>query len=107
MPVLEARSTLTAKGQTTVPKMVRKVLRIEVGDEITFRVEGDRVMLVPTEALHEDPLVGSFLDFLAKDMKQRPQAIKPLSRDFASRMSKLIKGKQVDLEAPIEGAVDL
>ena len=107
MPVLEEVSTITAKGQTTVPKAVRKVLGVDVGDQIAFRVEGHRVTVVSVGAPHEDPLVGSFLDFIAKDIKERPDAVKPLSPAFAARMAALTKRKKVDLDAFIDGDVDL
>ena len=46
MAIIEERSTITAKGQTTVPKAVRQVLGVKEGDEIAFRVEGQRVTVV-------------------------------------------------------------
>jgi antitoxin PrlF len=107
MPVIEERSTITAKGQTTVPKAVRQILGVKEGDEIAFRVEGQRVTVVGVGATHEDPVVGKFLSFLAKDIEQRPEALKPLSADFAARMKSLVKGTQVDLDEPIDGDVDL
>ena len=107
MPVLEEVSTITAKGQTTVPKAVRKVLGVGVGDQIAFRVEGQHVTVVPVVAPHEDPVVGKFLDFISKDIEQRPDSVKPLSKEFAARMASLVKGKKVDLDAPIDGDVDL
>jgi len=36
-------STLTSKGQTTVPKEVREVLDIDVGDKLTWEIRGGRV----------------------------------------------------------------
>jgi AbrB family looped-hinge helix DNA binding protein len=39
MPV----STITSKGQTTVPKEVREALDLEPGDKITWEVQGGRV----------------------------------------------------------------
>jgi antitoxin PrlF len=107
MPVIEERSTITAKGQTTVPKAVRQVLGVKEGDEIAFRVEGQRVTVVPVRATHEDPVVGKFLSFLAKDIEQRPETLKSLSADFAARMESLVKGTKVDLDEPIDGDVDL
>lgn len=107
MPIIEERSTITAKGQTTVPKAVRQVLGVKEGDEIAFRVEGQRVTVVPVGATHEDPVVGKFLSFLAKDLERRPEAVKPLSKDFAARMESLVKGTKVDLDEPIDGDVDL
>lgn len=107
MPVIEERSTITAKGQTTVPKAVRQVLGVKEGDVVAFRVEGQRVTVVPVGATHEDPVVGKFLSFLAKDIESRPEALKPLSKGFAARMKSLVKGTKVDLDAPIDGEVDL
>ncbi|MBX7115665.1 MAG: type II toxin-antitoxin system PrlF family antitoxin [Myxococcaceae bacterium] len=90
-----------------MPKAVRLVLGVKEGDEIAFRVEGQRVTVVPIGATHEDPVVGKFLSFLAKDIGQRPQAVKPLSKTFAVRMRSLVKGTKVDLDEPIDGHVDL
>lgn len=39
MPV----STITSKGQTTVPKEIREALDLEPGDKITWEVQGGRV----------------------------------------------------------------
>ncbi len=36
-----AVSTLTSKGQITLPKSVRDKLRLKTGDKIEFRVESD------------------------------------------------------------------
>ena len=107
MPIIEERSTITAKGQTTVPKAVRQVLGVKEGDEIAFRVEGQRVTVVSVGATHEDPVVGKFLSFLAKNVEQRPEVLKSLSTDFAARMSSLVSGAKVDLDEPIDGDVDL
>lgn len=42
-----ATSTLTAKGQTTIPKGVREFLGLHPGDRLDFVIEGDRVILEP------------------------------------------------------------
>jgi AbrB family looped-hinge helix DNA binding protein len=44
-----ARSTVTSKGQTTLPKAVRDELRIVAGDRIDFFVEGGRLIGVPAK----------------------------------------------------------
>ena len=36
-------STLTSKGQTTVPKEVRDALDLDVGDKLTWEIHGGRV----------------------------------------------------------------
>ena len=42
-------STLTSKGQVTIPADVRKRLGLHPGDRIAFLVEGDEVRLVRKE----------------------------------------------------------
>ena len=36
-------STLTSKGQTTVPKEVREALDLETGDKLTWEIRGGKV----------------------------------------------------------------
>ncbi len=36
-------STITAKGQTTVPKEIREKLKLKPGDRIEFAIDGDHV----------------------------------------------------------------
>jgi AbrB family looped-hinge helix DNA binding protein len=43
-----AISTITSKGQTTIPGEIRRHLRLKAGDRIEFLVEPDgKVVLVP------------------------------------------------------------
>ena len=45
---MDAAAKMTSKGQVTVPKVVRDALGIEAGDEVVFRVEGNRAVLART-----------------------------------------------------------
>jgi antitoxin PrlF len=45
---MDAAAKLTSKGQVTVPKVVRDALGLEEGDEVMFRVEGNRAVLART-----------------------------------------------------------
>lgn len=45
---MDAAATVTSKGQVTVPKAVRDALGIKAGDEVVFRVEGNRAVLART-----------------------------------------------------------
>lgn len=38
-------STLTSKGQATIPKQIREALRLQPGDRVEFILEEDRVVL--------------------------------------------------------------
>jgi AbrB family looped-hinge helix DNA binding protein len=45
---MDAAAKVTSKGQVTVPKAVREALGIREGDEVVFRVEGNRAVLART-----------------------------------------------------------
>lgn len=45
---MDAAAKMTSKGQVTVPKVVRDALGIAAGDEVVFRVEGNRAVLAKT-----------------------------------------------------------
>ncbi len=42
-----ATSTLTRKGQTTIPKSIRSYLGLHAGDRLDFVIEDGRVILQP------------------------------------------------------------
>lgn len=48
---MDIAATVTSKGQVTIPKAVRDALGIRAGDELIFRVEGDRALLARTPDL--------------------------------------------------------
>ena len=50
---MDAAAKVTSKGQVTVPKAVRDALGIKEGDEIVFRVEGNRAVLALTPDFFE------------------------------------------------------
>lgn len=45
---MDVAAKVTSKGQVTVPKAVRDALGIHEGDEVIFRVEGNRALLART-----------------------------------------------------------
>lgn len=46
-------STVTAKGQVTIPAELRRKLGLRPGDQVTFVSEGDRVVLLRQETRAE------------------------------------------------------
>ncbi len=44
-------STVTSKGQVTIPKEIRDRLHIRSNDKVDFVLDGDRVLLVPVRTL--------------------------------------------------------
>jgi antitoxin PrlF len=106
IPVIEEVCTITAKGQTTVPKAIRQALGVSYGGRITFRVENGTVSVHVAEPL-EDPALTPFLALLECDIAGRPDALVSLTPDLAARMAAATEGAAVDPDAPIEGEVAL
>jgi AbrB family looped-hinge helix DNA binding protein len=42
---MDVSARLSSKGQITIPRAVREALSLEEGDELVFRVEGDRAVI--------------------------------------------------------------
>ena len=40
-------SSITAKGQVTIPASIRKALGLESGGQVAFEIDGDSVKLIP------------------------------------------------------------
>ena len=99
---LEAESTLTDRYQTTVPEPIRQVLRLAKRDKLHYSLEDGKVVITRAESsLQEDPVMGAFLGFLAKDIAQRPERVKALDAGFADRLRALTHGVEVDLNAAL------
>ena len=107
--ILEKASTVYRKGQTTLPVEVRHALGVHPGDSVTFRVEGDGTVLVRrTEEQDDDPAIGAFLEFLARDIGQRPEAIQPLTASLEASLREITAKTVIDRENDrIHGSVGL
>ena len=51
-------STLTSKGQTTIPKDVRSHLKLPTGDQIDFVIEPDGSVVIRPATVHVRELKG-------------------------------------------------
>jgi antitoxin PrlF len=102
-------STITQKGQTTIPKPVREALGLDFGGRIAFYIdENRRVSVERDDEDAEDPVIDEFLVFLAKDMKDHPEkSVGEFPDALVARMDTLTSGMKVDMDAPIDGDVDL
>lgn len=54
-----ADATLTAKGQTTIPKEIRERLGLEAGDKLTFTVLSDGTVVMRAKTRRLLDLAGS------------------------------------------------
>ncbi|MDO7084471.1 type II toxin-antitoxin system PrlF family antitoxin [Pseudocolwellia sp. AS88] len=99
---LETESTLTDRFQTTVPSVVRQALHLEKKDKIKFTVQPNgSVLLTRVEASEEDPVVESFLSFIADDMREHPEKLQPLTASMRERIESLTADVTLDLDTPL------
>ena len=108
--LLKEESTITAKGQTTVPKSVRQALGVDYGGRIAFFVDDQRRVYVEKAKIEEaiDPVVERFLEFLAKDMAKHPdKSVLAFPDALLDQAAVLTEGMIVDLDAEIDGDVSI
>jgi antitoxin PrlF len=99
---LTVESTLTDRYQTTVPESVRRALRLGKRDKIRFSLQPDgTVTLSRADTSESDPVLGLFLNFLAKDIAEHPQHVHSLSADLAERVQSLVGDLEIDLDSPL------
>lgn len=98
---LEVESTLTDRYQTTVPETVRRALQLGKRDKIqyTIRPSGEVVLTRVEPAVEDDPVLGSFLGFLARDIASHPERLQAVDASFVQRLQSLTSGVEVDLDA--------
>jgi AbrB family looped-hinge helix DNA binding protein len=85
-----AASTLTSKGQVTIPRELRERLGLKQGDRLLFRLDGQGRMIVEPQA--EGPL-GRLPGLLGHLAGARPVTL-PEMREAVRRRS---RGKQARL----------
>ncbi|HEY3778938.1 MAG TPA: type II toxin-antitoxin system PrlF family antitoxin [Rhizomicrobium sp.] len=104
--VIRETSTITAKGQTTVPKSVRRALGVDCGGKIVFRVEGARITVSSAETAHRDPALGAYLALIAGNLAHG-RNVRELPPGLARAMRNLASQVPVSLEEKLDGDVAL
>ena len=101
MTTIDAESTLTDRYQTTVPETVRRALGLGKRDKIHYSIRpGGDVVLTRVEASEsDDPVLGQFLDFLARDIASYPERLQGVDAGLIQRLKSLVGGIEVDLDA--------
>lgn len=102
--ILEIAATITDRGQTTVPAAIRKMLALGKRDHVVFRGLADGTVMISkreSRADDGDPVIGTFLAFLARDMASEPARIQPVPKSLVARGKSLVKGVKVDLDATL------
>ena len=99
---LDAESTLTDRYQTTVPETVRRALGLGKRDKIHYRIRPSGEVVLTRATDHEDdPVLGQFLGFLARDIASHPERLQAVNADLVQRLKALVGGIEVDLDAAL------
>lgn len=102
--ILEIPATITERGQTTVPAAIRRMLALGKRDQVVFRGLSDGTVVIAKKrhlSDEDDPIIGKFLEFLARDMSDQPARIRPVLKSMLARGKALVKGIAVDLDAAL------
>jgi len=99
---IELESTLTDRYQTTVPDAVRRALHLGKRDRIRYLVQDNGSVVLQRAGEDDDPVLGTFLDFLAKDIANHPERVQAIDTGLAKRMRSLSKGVKVDLDTALD-----
>jgi antitoxin PrlF len=99
----DVESTLTDRYQTTVPETVRRALRLGKRDKIHYSIRpSGEVVLTRAEASEgDDPVLGQFLGFLARDIASHPERLRAADAGLVQRLQSLVGGIEVDLDAAL------
>lgn len=97
-----SESTLTDRYQTTIPDPVRKALGLHKRDKICYYIQPDgKVVISRANQTESDPILGKFLNFIARDIEKNPQHLQAISSDLVSRVQSLVAEVALDLDAPL------
>lgn len=96
--VFESESTLTDRYQTTIPETVRRALRLGKRDKIRYKIEpSGKVVLSRGDGGEQDPVLGKFIDFIARDIQEHPDTLQALDSTLAHHLQSLTDGVSFDL----------
>jgi antitoxin PrlF len=75
-------------------------------DQVVFRGLADGTVVIAKKQRREaeadpDPVIGTFLEFLARDMAHEPARIRSVPKSLVARGKVLVKGVKVDLDAAL------
>lgn len=105
MSAIREVTTLTSKGQITLPKSIRQVLGVDRGGQVAFDLRNGDVIVTRVEAEHEDPAIGAFLNVLESDIRSG-RHIRSLPEDLAQALL-ANAGHGVNITDEIDGEVAL
>ncbi|GAC17499.1 hypothetical protein GARC_0518 [Paraglaciecola arctica BSs20135] len=85
-----------------MPSSVRQALHLEKKDKIKYAIQSDGSVVISRAASQQnDPIIGEFLAFIARDMLANPGKVEPLSASMRESVDALVQGVEIDLDAPL------
>jgi antitoxin PrlF len=86
-----------------VPETVRRALRLRKRDKIHYTIRpGGEVVLTRADASEDnDPVLGQFLNFLARDIASHPERLQAVDAGLVQRLQSLVDGSEVDLDSAL------
>jgi len=80
-------STLTRKGQTTIPKEIRDFLSLKPNDKIFYQIEGDKVSI--------KPIRGNLLELRGSvPARRKPEDFEKVRKEAREKMAKRVAESQ-------------
>jgi antitoxin PrlF len=73
-----AVTTMTTKGQVTIPKPIRDMMHLHPGDKVEFVVQADGQVVIKPQTLTVDDIFGMF-----HDPKHKPLSIDEINEIVA------------------------
>lgn len=100
--LMEDESTITARGQTTIPRSVRNVLGVSKGEKLHYSLNSHGEVVLSGPKNFGDPAISSFINFLAEDIKSHPERLQTMNPQLFNRIENLTSGIDVDLDSPLK-----
>ena len=91
----------TCLGDKTPGAMLNleRALRLGKRDKLHYTIRpGGEVVLTRAEVASDDPVLGQFLGFLARDMAGNPDRLRAMDAGLAGRIQALVADVEIDLD---------
>jgi|YelNatPaOPRAMG01_1025707.scaffolds.fasta_scaffold91945_1 AbrB family looped-hinge helix DNA binding protein len=84
MPKIIEKTSVTAKGQITIPKKYRDILKLKPNDTVTFRIKQDSIEVIP--------FTSNIINYFGKiKPRKTPEDFKYIREDIEKTLAKEIK----------------
>lgn len=106
MSEIRETATITSKGQITIPKPIRQLLGVGVGEKVAFDLRrGEVIVTRAGREDHDDPAIAAFLALLERDVRAGKR-VRGLP-DKLTRAMLVAARRAIELDEAIVGAVAL